>query len=373
MQTELKSSSLSLPRHELVVTPSSRNKVRPFSQNGKELAQFQEKTGNKMNIITETGAGNYAEDSTKPSNLNTSKRDDESVIKNPPTQVVAPITKPSPVIEIKKEELKKKLLREEHFFCLCKKFNAKAHACKICTNTLCGYPLHACTLFLVSFLGLISVFSYCLYVYLNFKYSNNSYFATCLSNIDCNTTAGLYCGTTAGVCNCPARNTVGRCDCNKGYYWNGTSCTLVLSYNSAGCVNDYNCDSTKRLACSNGVCTCTKPRVWSNTSCNYNYIGCYNDTLYQGTVGSPLWSSQNNNSRMTYAIETCVGYCYNIQYKFALISIGNYQLNCYCQNNFTNSSSGLCNIMCPGLETTGYQCGSSSYILPSIKAVYQAL
>ena len=267
---------------------------------------------------------------------------------------------------------KKRVPREEHFLCLCKKCKCDNSAFSFFVKTLCGYPLYSCTIFVFLFLLITGLFVYFLYAVLYLKYANNSYFAPCYTNNDCNITQGLYCGTTVGVCNCPARNTVGRCDCSKGYYWNGTGCSVLLAYNSSGCVNDYNCDSSKRLVCLNGICQCTKPQIWLNTTCDYNYIGCFNDTSIYSIV--PVWTSQNNNSRMSYVVETCTGYCYNLQFKFALVSIGNYVAQCYCQQNYsTIASSGLCNVMCPGIDANGYACGSYSYTYFNVKAVYQTI
>ena len=385
MQLTANENRLSPTRADLIATPSNKNKVRPFSQNGREQGRKDlDKSFVKMDVITEAN---------KLEKKNPDANDAANQMPVLAIKPALPLALSSSTI-VKEEQIipKKKVTRDEHFFCLCKKCNSRykceTHPCKICFNTLCGYPMHTCTLFFAAFLALIVLFSYYLYVFLIFKYANNSYFATCLSNIDCNSTIGLYCATTAGVCNCPAKNTVGRCDCNKGYYWNGTQCSLLLTYNSTGCVNNYNCDQSKNLVCSGYVCGCEKPKVWTNSTCDYNYIGCFIDI---STLNGPLWSSQNNNSRMTYVVETCVGYCYNIKIKYALLSISNYVVGCYCQGkiinsrfikllifkifmcqaNYTTISSTSCNTLCPGSNSVGYYCGNSGYTNQSIKSVYQ--
>jgi hypothetical protein len=280
-------------------------------------------------------------------------------------------SKPPVTIQISPFEHKKDptFARNQNFICLCKKCVSKSKceysAFKICTNTLFGVPLHSFLAIIALNLVLITAFLLLLSSTISIKTVNNRYYSPCSSNSDCDSTLGLHCSTQVSVCNCPARNTIGKCDCNQGNYWNGSKCATVSNYQSE-CTHDFNCDTTKRLTCINGICSCAKPRIWLNTTltCDYSYLGCYNDNYTNS-----MFAAANNNSRMAYFVETCASYCSALGIKYALVSSEKFNL-CYCQSTFTNAIVLLCGNYCPGITAAGYLCGIYSQNSFSIKSVY---
>lgn len=265
-----------------------------------------------------------------------------------------------------------KTKRIENYICLCRKCNSKLNcedsACKVFTNSLCGTPSYICTIEIVIFLATLGVFAWQVANVVLYETYNRSYFAPCGSNINCDSSVGLRCSFANASCSCPARNTAGRCDCNQGNYWNGSQCTLNLGYLTSGCLMDYNCDTSKGLYCRNQTCTCVSPKVWLNSTqmCDYNYTGCFTD-LQNSTFA---FSSANNNTRMSFFVETCIDFCYRQLFKYAHI-YAQIALNfCSCFNTYANVPSNSCIAICPGTSEKGYPCGSFIMNNFTIKSIY---
>lgn len=291
-------------------------------------------------------------------------------------------------IDLKQLNLQKKLnkvvnemlaeqQREEIFMCLCKKcisnMDCETSACRHCSNTLASAPAYCYLLNMTFFFGLLGVLGWLFYGIITYKTSNRSYFAPCLSNLDCDSTLSLSCATYNASCWCPARNTFGRCDCNQGNYWNGTMCTARLGYLSTGCVNDYNCDTIKSLACINQTCQCRNPDVWMpNTQmCDHVYIGCYAENPLNSFL---VFQTTNNNTRLFHFVDTCIDFCYRYASKFASIATGFGLTFCGCSYNYTNTTSvsAPCNQLCPSYTSSaGYYCGSFQAQNISIRSIYQ--
>ena len=49
--------------------------------------------------------------------------------------------------------------------------------------------------------------------------SEHNYTEPCLSTTECDTSAGLFCQTIPGACNCPNISVIGMCDCDEKYYF----------------------------------------------------------------------------------------------------------------------------------------------------------
>jgi hypothetical protein len=149
--------------------------------------------------------------------------------------------------------------RNDAYNCMCVKLNELFRTQsipKFCLNTLIGSPIYIQFISTALFLGLISSITTLYILSIPVAQINNSYFANCSSNSDCNSSKGLHCSAQDGICSCPAYKTKGRCDCSKGYYWNGYECRRLYQYLETGCTADWMCDSykTKYIYCINRTC-----------------------------------------------------------------------------------------------------------------------
>jgi hypothetical protein len=147
----------------------------------------------------------------------------------------------------------------------------------------------------------------------------------CTADTDCVSGLQLKCVTnTNSTCNCPNTSQMAMCDCSKTYgneyYWNGTSCTLALSYGQP-CTNDYMCRTLTEGTFCNGTCTCetnshfnssnyceTCPTDWSfvNDICYYIFnspLLCWAQAqLVCSNYGGKL--IQFSNSTILYSISS---------------------------------------------------------------------
>ena len=125
--------------------------------------------------------------------------------------------------------------------CMCLKLNKlvdKQSITKLFINALCGSPIYIHMISTILFLGIIATIATLHVLSIPKTAINNSYFANCSSNTDCNSSKGLQCSAQDGICNCPAYKTKGRCDCSKGYYWSGYECKRLFQYLETGCSAD---------------------------------------------------------------------------------------------------------------------------------------
>jgi hypothetical protein len=248
---------------------------------------------------------------------------------------------------------------KKRFFCLCSENLIKTRfhktAFKELAISMCGFPAYIWLTTCLIFLSIISLFVWLTVA--NYYVQNKGYFATCSSNNDCDLVKGLQCSSQDGDCNCPARNTKGRCDCSKGNYWNGQDCSLQLGLNSSGCIYDYQCDQKKDLVCLNSICTCRAPKKWiaNESKCDYNYYGCFWDNTLQGTY---LYYSRSPNP--AYFVEFCLENCYKNGFKFATVFFSNPYTYCSCRATITsNTQDPRCNLLCRGI-TRSWVCGASN-------------
>jgi hypothetical protein len=257
-------------------------------------------------------------------------------------------------------------LTRHNYICLCKKLNKRFQSDTSILNTLFGFPMHTYLVYITVNILSISLLIWLVNATAIVNNQNQSYFAKCISNVDCDNTRGLKCGVENGNCNCPARNMIGRCDCNPGNYWNGTQCSIKISYNSTGCASDYQCENSKGLKCSNSMCNCVIPKYWRNSTqmCDYSYYGCFNETSTAYT-----FISQNDVSRMPYFVETCISTCNKKTSKYAATATTSTSAYCFCMGSFIPYPVTHCNVICPGSNSNGYLCGYSTIYT---KAVYLA-
>lgn len=236
--------------------------------------------------------------------------------------------------------------RGKKFMCLCGASLSKTRCYKTAfgdlVTSMCGFPTYTWLVLVLITLILMSLFIWVTYE--NLHVQNRNYFVRCNSNNDCDLTLGLQCSTEDGSCNCPAVKTKGRCDCNKGKYWNGQECSPQLDLNFTGCTYDYECDQSKKLVCLNKMCACKSPKKWNvtNEMCDYAYEGCYSDNS-----ASPYFTSIVSNP--PYFVETCIERCNKYGFSYARLYYNGGIINCECTNSNYTSPSALCNLICPGL------------------------
>lgn len=260
--------------------------------------------------------------------------------------------------------------RHKRFLCLFGNclYKNKFHKSQIncSTNSLLGCPLYIWSIFGSFLVALISLLITLIVFNIQHDYPlNKSYFSECKSNVDCDTSIGLYCATQNGLCNCPAFNTKDRCDCKIGYFWNGEQCVLLMSINNTGCASDYQCDQSKQLYCSNSTCLCKQPMQWDSSQkrCDYKFLGCFRSG---GGSGTTIFITANQRTKPVYFVETCINRCYNYSFTYANFYYSNSdEVSCYCNNAMSNTPDS-CNVLCSGL--TNRECGNDGN--NNIRAVY---
>ena len=259
--------------------------------------------------------------------------------------------------------------RSEIYSCLCKDLNIKLSsysAFKLCFNSLFASPCYMCFIYFIFACLAIVTIAVLAFLIINYETSNKSYFAFCKSNSDCNSLIGLQCSAENGLCNCPAVNTKGHCDCNVGYYWNGVKCTQLMQYLDTGCSADFMCDQTKYLVCLNNTCTCGSNKVIDSTkTCKYNYMGCYNDF----NSFNSSWYIYSQYIQMFYFVDTCIETCTNLQTTYSAVYVSGSSTRCWCLSSYFSSTPATCDIKCIGKKNELYPCGSSSSIYN--RAIYQ--
>jgi hypothetical protein len=160
-----------------------------------------------------------------------------------------------------KKDLNSMNKRNEIYHCMCIKLNQlfRSHSIqKLCVKTFTGSPIYIHLILTILFFGLIATIITLYLISIPKIEQNNSYFASCSSNSDCDSLKSLQCSAQDGVCSCPAYKTIGHCDCNKGYYWSGYECRRLFQYLETGCTADYMSESykTKYIDCINRTCKC---------------------------------------------------------------------------------------------------------------------
>ena len=257
-----------------------------------------------------------------------------------------------------------KTKRDELYQCMCVKMNelfGQRSITKLFINTLCGSPIYIHMISTILFLGIIATIATLHVLSIPKTAINNSYFANCSSNSDCNSSKGLQCSAQDGICNCPAYKTKGRCDCSKGYYWSGYECKRLFQYLETGCSADYMCDSykTKYIYCLNKTCKCESNEIFDTTAqkCKYNYLGCFKDDITHPSINS---FSYILNAQQSYFVDICLsgcrfrGYNYTIVYRWS-----NPLCNCVPNFNFFNSPYPTsCDVTCGGKDGERYSCGN---------------
>ena len=160
------------------------------------------------------------------------------------------------------------------------------------------------------------------------------------------------------------RNTIGRCDCNRGLFWNGTVCSNLMGYGEQTCLYDYNCDSSKGLYCVNGTCTCKKPKIYNSTLnlCQYQFIGCYNQSNQPGS-GSPILRYTKQTYRLVGFLEMCMDRCFYRGNIYALLATQNANLCCMCLDYQPPVPilMSYCNVQCFDMysDVVPYRCGNT--------------
>jgi hypothetical protein len=277
------------------------------------------------------------------------------------------IVKINPEKETENDDYQKVGLHKKHrikqmmkngYGCLCISLNEKVQkvlCLKLLTSTLFGFPLHTWIFVMTIFLVGVGALAWLCIQKSAILITNNSYFANCTSNTGCDTLIGLSCATQDDTCNCPAKKTKGRCDCSSGYYWNGITCTILLQYNKTGCNYDYNCDQSKRLKCSNNICSCVSPRTWDSTlqACTYKLSASGSlwlnlQTIFKSTTGL----------RTYYFVDACIDLCFKLNNKYSYINVMNNLNNCACSNtNHIFFSNVQCDALCYSSDNRAYSCG----------------
>jgi hypothetical protein len=239
--------------------------------------------------------------------------------------------------------------------------------CVCCVKQFYGCPCYIWTLLFFLLFAIIGIITWLTYTIIYTQNLNQTYFAACTSNSDCDVDKLLHCAVENSACLCPASLSTGRCDCSPGYYWSGTKCALLMDYGALYCAADYNCDSTKFLKCVNQTCACGYQMQWNTTTriCDYVYEGCYTDSL-------TITTFQSQTARINYFVEICIDTCTKMKTKYALTSYNGAVNNCYCNSTFDTSVKTSCEIFCPGSNSNGRRCGSMSGSL-SDKAVYRII
>jgi hypothetical protein len=264
----------------------------------------------------------------------------------------------------KNKESLTKMERNDTYSCMCVKLNELFRTRsipKFCLNSLIGSPIYIQFISTVVFLGLIVTIATLYVLSIPVAQINNSYFANCSSNSDCNSSKGLQCSAQDGICSCPAYKTKGRCDCSKGYYWNGYECRRLYQYLETGCNADWMCDSykTKYIYCINRTCKCESYKIFDTTAqkCKYNYLGCF----YDGSFSTISYFSYAVNMPLIYFLDFCVTGCrlkgFNYTTMFKSI---NSLCNCVAAVNFANPRPSDCDTTCLGKDGERYSCGNTN-------------
>jgi hypothetical protein len=187
---------------------------------------------------------------------------------------------------------------------------------------------------------------------------NDSYFANCSSNSDCDSLKGLQCSAQNGVCSCPAYKTKGHCDCSKGYYWSGYECRPLFKYLETGCTADYMCESykTKYIYCINNTCKCESHKIFDTTSqkCKYNYLGCFDDIFL---ISSNIYIYF---AAHTAVIDACINACRIRSLKYTVLSKSSNSYFCNCASTISFLSPvPYCDTTCLGKDSERYPCANS--------------
>jgi hypothetical protein len=108
----------------------------------------------------------------------------------------------------------------------------------------------------------------------------------------------------------------GTCTCSSLYYWTGSVCTAINSYNGGSCTSNNQCDSTKNLTCVTSTCTCGNNLYWDGIvcqtrklptlACTYSYE-CVNNTIcsYKYSSSSSTTCNCYNAYYYDYTTQTC--------------------------------------------------------------------
>ena len=121
-------------------------------------------------------------------------------------------------------------LRGKTYFCLFPRLNQCIdQGSLVCFYTvLFAFPFYTLLVFSILTISMATTTCWLTVSLIEMRYKSNSYLSTCGSIRDCNYSQGLYCSSANNLCNCPERYTKGKCDCQIGYYWNGTACALKI-------------------------------------------------------------------------------------------------------------------------------------------------
>ena len=266
-------------------------------------------------------------------------------------------------IDNKKKNVNSTIKRNEIYHCMCIKLNQlfRSHSIqKLCVKTLTGSPIYIHLILTILFFGLIAAITTLYLISIPKTEINNSYFANCSLNSDCDSLKGLQCSAQDGVCNCPAYKTKAHCDCSKGYYWSGYECRRLFQYLETGCTADYMCESykTKYIYCINRTCKCESHKIFDTTAqkCKYRYLGCFND-----------WFSSSFNNYFYFAtntavIDACINGCRirSFNYTFLSKSSSSYFCNCASSISFLNPSPTFCDTTCLAKDRERYPCANSA-------------